>query len=236
MSVAAVHWAFSQKADRSTSKFVLVALANVVRRDDPDWEIYASVEYLVCATSLNRKTVLEALRRLREAGLIIDTGRFAGINQCSPVYRLRGAGQAAQSEVPAMQPQAAAAPSADEPPLGLRAATNAGSPGKRLPGTWTLPAHWLAWTREQRPEWPQAKIDSIAAIFHAHWTSANGPNAAKPDWFAAWRLWVLREREAAPDPGMSEDPEQGPDYGTIGAQLRTFIESQQRAAPPSPSP
>lgn len=221
MSVAAVHWAFSQKADRSTSKFILVALANLVRHDDPGWEIYASVEYLARMTSLNRKTVLEGLQRLRLAGLILDTGRVAGMNRCSPVYRLQGA----SADQTLSQPEFTES--------GSGASTNAGSPGRRLPGAWTLPAKWLAWTHAQRPGWTQARIDSVAAIFHAHWTSANASNATKPDWFAAWRLWVLKEHDAAPDPGACEDAEQEPDYHAIGAQLRTFMESQQRlpAAP-----
>lgn len=87
MSNSALSWAFSAKVDRSTDKFVLVALANY---SDDMGISYPSQARLVADTTLDRKTVISAIARLQDAGLIVDTEyRKGGTNQVI-VYRLVG--------------------------------------------------------------------------------------------------------------------------------------------------
>ncbi|QKH35342.1 hypothetical protein FOC84_10455 [Achromobacter pestifer] len=88
MSVEASKWARMADVQKSSSKLVLINLAQLVRYDADEWTAFASIEYLVCVTHLNRKTVIEALARLRELGAIQDTGRRAGDNRSSIIYKL----------------------------------------------------------------------------------------------------------------------------------------------------
>ena len=88
MSVEASKWARMADVQKSSSKLVLINLAQLVRYDSDDWTVFASIEYLACVTHLNRKTVIDALGRLRKLGAIQDTGRRAGDNRSSVIYRL----------------------------------------------------------------------------------------------------------------------------------------------------
>jgi hypothetical protein len=73
---------------KSSSKLVLLNLAQLVRYDADHWTVFASIDYLARVTHLNRKTVIDALGRLRDLGAIQDTGRRAGDNRSSIIYRL----------------------------------------------------------------------------------------------------------------------------------------------------
>ncbi len=84
MSNDAITWALAQKVDRSSAKFVLVAMANCAA----DMVCWPSVPYLVEATCQDRKTVMENMRRLREAGFITPTGEHKGRTHQVTVYRL----------------------------------------------------------------------------------------------------------------------------------------------------
>jgi len=88
MSVEATKWARLAMVEKSSSKLILLNLAMLVRYDAEEWTVFASIEYLSKVTHLNRKTVIEALSRLREQGVIQDTGRRAGENRSCIVYRL----------------------------------------------------------------------------------------------------------------------------------------------------
>lgn len=88
MSVEASKWARMADVQKSSSKLVLLNLAQLVRYDAEQWTVFASIDYLAKVTHLNRKTVIEALGRLRELGAIQDTGRRAGDNRSSIIYRL----------------------------------------------------------------------------------------------------------------------------------------------------
>ena len=88
MSVEASKWARMADVQKSSSKLVLLNLAQLVRYDAEHWTVFASIDYLAKVTHLNRKTVIEALGRLRELGAIQDTGRRAGDNRSSIIYRL----------------------------------------------------------------------------------------------------------------------------------------------------
>nr|WP_313658327.1 helix-turn-helix domain-containing protein [Achromobacter ruhlandii] len=88
MSVEACKWARMADVQKSSSKLILLSLAQLVRYDAQDWTVFASIEYLAKITHLNRKTVIEALARLRQLGAIQDTHMRAGENRSSVVYRL----------------------------------------------------------------------------------------------------------------------------------------------------
>ena len=71
MSIEAITWALRLRFDRSSTKFVLFVMASCA---NSDMTCYPSVAYLADATSQNQKTVAENIRRLKEMGLIFDTG------------------------------------------------------------------------------------------------------------------------------------------------------------------
>lgn len=85
MSVEATTWAFRQNLDRSSAKFVLVAMADCAGHDMTCWP---SVKYLAAATGQDRKTVLGNITRLIDDGYIIDTNYRRGRTGQIPVYLL----------------------------------------------------------------------------------------------------------------------------------------------------
>lgn len=87
MSVEAITWALRQDVKHSSAKFVLVAIANCA--DGSEFLAWPSVQYLVDATSQDRKTVMSNLARLRDAGLIEDSGERRGSTKQVVVYRLK---------------------------------------------------------------------------------------------------------------------------------------------------
>lgn len=86
MSVEAITWALKQPVKPSSTKFVLVVLANCA---DQNFFAWPSTTYLCTATSQDRKTVLENMKRLRDLGYIADTGMRKGGTGSVPVYQLR---------------------------------------------------------------------------------------------------------------------------------------------------
>lgn len=89
MSYEAVSWAMAQNVGKSSTKFVLVAMAEHVNGKDTDMLCFPSVQALSSMTEQDRKTVMENLQRLREMGFIEDTGARRGITGQVPVYRLK---------------------------------------------------------------------------------------------------------------------------------------------------
>ncbi|MDG2524624.1 helix-turn-helix domain-containing protein [Stenotrophomonas sp. HITSZ_GD] len=88
MSVEAITWALKQPIRQSSTKFVLVVLANCASGDS--WLAFPSTAYLAEATGQDRKTVVSNLAKLREWGLIEDSGKRQGDTRQVIVYRLRG--------------------------------------------------------------------------------------------------------------------------------------------------
>lgn len=88
MSVEAITWALKQPIASSSAKFVLVVLANCAAGDS--MECHPSSAYIAEATGQDRKTVLANIAKLRDWGLIEDTGRRVGMTAQVIVYRLRG--------------------------------------------------------------------------------------------------------------------------------------------------
>lgn len=85
MSVEAISAVLSMWMERSSTKFVLVAMANCA---DQNMVCWPSMAYLCQATCQDRKTVLENIKRLKAAGLISDTEQRKGRTAQVAVYRL----------------------------------------------------------------------------------------------------------------------------------------------------
>lgn len=75
MSIAVMAGVFAADIKPSSSKFVLLALADCADDDGIAWP--STIE-LASKTSLDRKTVIRALDDLESAGLLIDTGNRRG--------------------------------------------------------------------------------------------------------------------------------------------------------------
>ena len=144
MSVEASKWARMADVQKSSSKLVLLNLAQLVRYDAEHWTAFASIDYLAKVTHLNRKTVIEALSRLRELGAIQDTGRRAGDNRSSIIYRLcpnavplidlAAAGAVAGGEAQAAQQDSALQDGGHDSPPDTAADNNPASMEQRQPG------------------------------------------------------------------------------------------------------
>ena len=90
MSLEATNWAWVQPVPSSSAKFVLLAIAN---RANPDQKgrvvAFTSIKYLADVTAQDRKTVVANLAKLREWGLIEDTGERVGRTKQVPVYEVK---------------------------------------------------------------------------------------------------------------------------------------------------
>jgi len=86
MSVEAITWALKQKVGRSSTKHVLMLLANCTTA--PLNRIYTSLGYLVDSTEMDRKTIISAIQKLQAMGFISDTGDRIGNTGQIPVYQL----------------------------------------------------------------------------------------------------------------------------------------------------
>lgn len=89
MSFDAVRWALAQKVEKSSAKFVLVAMADCVNGDGASMVCWPSYRHLTDRTGQDVKTVEAGLRRLREAGFIVDTGKRRGATGRVVVYMLK---------------------------------------------------------------------------------------------------------------------------------------------------
>lgn len=87
MSVEAITWALKQPVKQSSTKFVLVVLANCASA--ATGVAFPSIAYVCDSTGQNRKTVIASLQRLVEAGYIADSGQRFGSTKQIVGYRLR---------------------------------------------------------------------------------------------------------------------------------------------------
>lgn len=85
MSIEHLNQAFKANIDKSSLKFILVALADYANEIG---EAYPSVETLCNKTALNRKTVIRSLQDLSDIGAIFDTGRRHGKTKSVRVWKL----------------------------------------------------------------------------------------------------------------------------------------------------
>ena len=86
MSVAFLTAAFAARIGKSTTKSVLVAIAD--RADDKTGFCFPSVADVVQRTELDRKTVLACMKSLEENGFISDTGKRVGATNQIKIWKL----------------------------------------------------------------------------------------------------------------------------------------------------
>lgn len=218
MSVEAITWALNLKVERSTAKFVLVAMANCANNDMTCWP---SVQYLSEATCQDRKTVLENIKRLKEAGYITDTEVRKGRTGQVIVYQLKNPdnGTVEQSQkrnstengtVPKTDSNSPVFPvkqsrfSAETgPKTGHGTVRNhkepkenrQGARGTRLPADWILTNKFAKEALAIDPAWSPDDIRLIGDKFKDHWIAASGAKACKVDWMATWRNWCRNEKQ-----------------------------------------
>jgi len=89
VSFDAIRWALEQPIPKSSTKFVLVAMADCVNVDGGEMLCWPSTRHLCMATSQDRKTVMENIKRLRESGYIEATEDRRGMTGQVLVYRLK---------------------------------------------------------------------------------------------------------------------------------------------------
>lgn len=87
MSIQALTWAFSQQIRPATRKLVLICLADCANHEHMAWPC---LETLADKTSLDRKTIIDALDDLEQFGYLIDTGKKCGRTNQVKVYILNG--------------------------------------------------------------------------------------------------------------------------------------------------
>lgn len=107
MSFDAIRWALAQPVEKSSAKFLLVAMASCVNGDGSEMLCWPSVQHLADTTGQDRKTVIDGLRRLREAGFATDTGARKGVTGQVAVYRLNSPKTGTVSPASSTPPQAA---------------------------------------------------------------------------------------------------------------------------------
>lgn len=86
MSNEAIKWALQYRTGNSSTKSVLFVLANYANRDS--WLTHPSVRRLITETELNKRTVSAAIKTLKSAGIIVDTGERCGIRKQTVIYKL----------------------------------------------------------------------------------------------------------------------------------------------------
>lgn len=86
MSIKALNWAFAQKLENSSNKFVLVALADSADDFGICWPSYNTIAK---KTSLHRATVIRAVNALIDQKLITKKSRFKAQGQNSNAFQLQ---------------------------------------------------------------------------------------------------------------------------------------------------
>lgn len=86
MSVAFLTAAFSARIGKSTTKSVLIAIAD--RADDKTGYCFPSTADIIQRTELDRKTVLNCMKSLEESGFISDTKKRVGATNQVKIWKL----------------------------------------------------------------------------------------------------------------------------------------------------
>lgn len=86
MSFQALAWATKLRLGKAGDKLILVAFAD--RHNEESGCAYPSIAWLTEFSSLNRKTVIAAVERLVDAGLLEDSGERKGSTKQIKVYRV----------------------------------------------------------------------------------------------------------------------------------------------------
>lgn len=88
MSYEATRWAWGQDAPSAMTKLLLLAMADCVNSEGAEMVCWPSYAFLARRTGMNTKTVEAGVFRLKQVGLIVDTGKREGGTGKVIVYRL----------------------------------------------------------------------------------------------------------------------------------------------------
>ena len=207
MSVEAITWALAQRVDRSTAKFVLVAMANCANSDMPCWP---SMQYLADATCQDRKTVLENIKRLKAAGFISDTDERKGRTGQVAVYILSGTengtvkesqkrnrteiGTVSKSPVFPVKESRFSAPTVPKTGHGTVMEPSMNQKKEKRPPVGARLSHdWLP--SDADVDYANSKgvrVSVESENFRDYWLADTTAKARKADWAAAWRTWCRK--------------------------------------------
>lgn len=209
MSIHAISWALKAQGLKSSTKFLLVCLADAMNESTA--LAYPSVAALSEATCQDRKTVLANIKELIAAGLIVDTGQRVGSTKQVIAYRINtGSNSCLKSTengtgtengtVPKFPINSTVFPpktavlevkqsqKRDTEPVkkeeDKRRSSTALKKGSRIPEDFCLTAERMATAAAEKLD-PKRTFEN----FRDYWAAAAGAKARKVDWDAAWRVW-----------------------------------------------
>jgi hypothetical protein len=208
MSIEIMTWAFKQPVKPSSLKFVLVVLANCANTESG--LAYPSIAYLSSATGQDRKTVLSNMSKLRELGVVEDTGKRVGSTRQVVVYKVLCTpilfnavldstenGTLAKKEpetVPKSTDNSTVFPNKEaqkrdtEPSLTISNELSS-KRGSRLPADWLPSCALRDWLDEMG-------FDSFWVkefeVFKDYWKAVPGKAGVKLDWDATFRNWMRK--------------------------------------------
>lgn len=209
MSVEAITWALGQQIEHSATKFVLVVLANCAGASFSAWP---SISYLCGATSQDRKTVIQALKRLRDMGLIERSGEMKGRSGQVPVYLLNvltstenGTGTengTSAKNGTGVVPKTVLVPVPKTVHGTVNRTINESNArpanrGTRLDATWRPSPTVVTWTRQSRPD---LNLEETIEAFRDYWISKSGQGATKLDWDRTFRNWIRNTKPSYKQP------------------------------------
>lgn len=197
MSFAALAWAAKYHAKKAADKLVLLAYAD--RHNEETGCAYPSLAWLCEFSSLNRKTVIEAVSRLEEAGILSDTGDRQGSTRQVKVYRVN------METVPKAEPSLKRNSTEKSPkqsrkrdPEPIRTLVqDASHPSRRArPGKTRLPAEWEPPPIAELPpraracaeQWTPESYATHGEAFGSYW---RGAGRMMTNWLATWANRVV---------------------------------------------
>lgn len=250
MSFEAMAWAVRQELP-CQQKIVLVMLADRVNKDTG--LCCPSMDRLAKDCGLSKSSVKQAIRALREKGLVAARRRTDGTTNLSneyflPVNSAEGGSGGGASDTPVVGNSGAPDDGVgrEAPQGGACGARGVGretppnlegepvreperARATRLPDDWQLPRAWGLWAQTEGGL-SEATVRREADKFRDHWHAAGGQNARKRDWQATWRNWVRR----VPEFGRAGTQGRGPGGGVVApGDTRTLPDGRQQIYDPA---
>jgi len=222
----AVLWVLADAANKNRRHTASLAIATIAERCGMgDSGVRAAIGRLVQRGLIERNgsTIRRRYRILLEEPLVLsdaeDESADAGAERRDTVAERRdaGAGQRQSGTDPNPNQLGAAAPAAGESKDENQDEDDAQPRRKRrrkratrLSPDWQPGAQEIAWAKDNRPavDWREE-----AEKFRNYWIAKAGRDAAKSDWFATWRNWIINAAKYQARLGGS-----APVTGTSGAE------------------
>lgn len=225
MSNEAITWAYAQPITTG-AKFVLVALADMA---DEAHSCYPGQAKLAAMTGQGVRTVRRQLLELEVGGFLSRGRRFdaAGhrtsdryvlpVGKEIPTGQIDRRPKQPQAKLTAGQidqrPSVQSLPAIYDSPTGQNGQVSLREPSveppvrprkraTRLPDDWKPSADDIAWQRAKAI--PDGLARREFEKFVNHWRAKAGSDAAKLDWSATWRNWLLRSQERAAPPADAQ--------------------------------